>query len=190
MKFVALLAGVILLAVGLVAYLTIPNTHNIPVETFHNIVHDKDIQVSSYSSTQTPENVTIVVGKSNNLLVNATVALGNGGLSSVQLKIFSRDKFQSCMLDSQPTGCLYDRPVSNGTITIPLNQTTIYYFGFDNTSSNSSKTVTLSASVETMSINTLVTKDGSWNLTGLGISAIGLVIMLYGAVSRTIIPWE
>jgi hypothetical protein len=190
MKFVALLAGVILLTVGLVAYSTIPNIHHIPVQTFQDIAQDRHVQVSSYSSAQTPENITIVPGKINSLLVNATVALDTGSLSSVQFKIFTRDKFQSCMMDSQPTGCLYNRPVSNGTISIPLNQTAIYYFGFDNTASNSSKTVTLSASVETTSVNTLVTKDGSWNLTGLGLSAIGLVVLLYGAVSRTIIPWE
>ena len=175
---------------GLVAYSTIPNVHTVPVQSMTNIVHEKGIHVSSYSSTQTPENVTVATGKTNQLLVNLTVSLDSGGLSSTQFKLFTNDKFQNCMLDSQPGSCIYDRPVSNATLSIPLNASTTYYFGFDNTSSNSSKTILLSAALHTTSMNNVVARDGEWNMGGLGLSAIGLVVMLYGAVSRTIIPWE
>jgi len=155
-----------------------------------SVVQEKEIHVSSYSSTQTPENVTVATGKTNQLLVNLTVSLDSGGLSTTQFKLFTNDKFQNCMLDSQPSACVYDRPVSNATLAIPMNASTTYYFGFDNTASNSSKTIWLSASLHTTSMTSIVARDGEWNEGGLGLSAIGLVVMLYGAVSRTVIPWE
>lgn len=155
-----------------------------------SVVQDKDVHVSSFSSTQTPENVTVATGKTNQLEVNLTVSLDNGGLSSTQFKLFTNDKFQDCMLDSQSSACLYDKPVSNATLVIPVNASTVYYFGFDNTSSNSSKTVILSASVHTTSISSYISRDGGWNVGGLGLSAIGLIVMLYGVASRTVIPWE
>ena len=190
MKFILVVTGVILLIAGLVAYSTIPAVHTVPVRSTTGIVQDKNIHVSSYSSTQTPENITVANGKTNQLQVNLTVSLDTGGLSSTQFKLFTNDKFQDCMLDSQSSACLYDRPVSNSTLVIPLNASTVYYFGFDNTPSNSSKTVILSASLHTISVSSYVSRDGGWNVGGLGLSAIGLVVMLYGVASRTVIPWE
>lgn len=189
-KFILVLTGIILLIGGLVAYATIPNVHTVPVQSNTNIVQDKDIHVSSYSSSQTPENVTVATGKTNQLEVNLTVSLDTGSLSSTQFKLFTNDKFQDCMLDSQPSACLYDRPVSNSTLVIPLNASTVYYFGFDNSSSNSSKHVVLSASLHTTSMRSYIARDGGWNAGSLGLSAIGLIVMLYGVASRTVIPWE
>ena len=182
--------GTLLLVGGLAAYSAIPNFHTVPLQSTQTLFHGKDIHVSSNSSAQTPIAVTIQPGKKNDLHVNVTVTLDSGVPASAQLKIFTKDSFQSCMSDSQPSGCLFNRQVSNNTLTIPLNASATYYFGVDNNPSNSPKIVLLSADLLTSSTNTLVARDGSWNLAGLGLSALGLVVMLYGAASKTIIPWE
>ncbi|HVH14465.1 MAG TPA: hypothetical protein VNA15_01945, partial [Candidatus Angelobacter sp.] len=145
---------------------------------------------SSASFSETPENVTLFQGKENDLVANLTVSTLSGTLSSVQFKLFPDGAFQSCMLSSQPRGCLVNQTVSNSTIRIPLNASTIYYFGFDNTGSSNSKQVLLSASLVGSSVSMLVGRDGGLNFAGLGMSLIGLLVTLYGVFAKTVIPWE
>jgi hypothetical protein len=190
MKFSIVVGGAFLLVVGLLAYSMIPNFHMVPLQSAQNIVSPRPISVSSASLSETPQNVTLFVGRENVLLVNLTVSTQTGGLSSVQFKLFPEGAFQSCMLSSQPRGCLVNQTVSNSTVRIPVNASTTYYFGFDNSGSSSSKQVLLSATLIGSSVNTLVARDGELNFAGLGMSLIGLLVTIYGVFAKTVIPWE
>lgn len=190
MKFSLVLSGIVLLAIGLVVYSAILTVHDVPIQTTQTLFRDREISLSSFSSAQTPENVSIVQGKNNDLVIKITVSLWTGTLSSTQLKVFTVDKFQSCMASPQPSGCLVSRTVSNSTLTIPVTASSTYYFGFDNTSSNSSKTISFSASLSVSSTDKVVARDSGWSIAGLGVATVGLFVALLGAASKTVIPWE
>ncbi len=191
MRFTFVLTGVVLLIVGLLAYATIPAIHTIPVETSQEIMGPKAVPVyPGYLSETPPENVTILPGKQNELRINVTVSLQNGGLSTIRLKLYTEDKAQYCLSAEQPTNCLVNKTVSNETFTVPVNSSNTYRLAFDNTGSTSSKSVTFSLFLYGNSVQTIVAKDGSFNFVGLGLSAIGFLVVLYGASRKTVIPWE
>ena len=191
MRFTFVLTGIILLIVGLLAYATIPSIHKIPVETSQNIVGHKAVPVGpGYLSETPPENVTAFLGKQNELRVSVTVYLEGGGLSTIRLKLCTEDKAQYCLFAEQPTNCLVNKIVSNETFAVPVNASNTYRLGFDNAGSTNSKNVTFSLSLYGNSVQTIVAKDGSFNLVGLGLGAIGFLVALYGASRKTVIPWE
>lgn len=190
MKFTLVLVGIILLIVGLAAYSFVPNTHTVPIRTSQSIVDPQTIQVGAGFLSETSENVSTSPGKQNELGVNVTVSLESGELSSVEFKLFTKDRSQNCMSNGQPSSCLVNRSVSNETLRVPVNASTVYYFAFDNTGSSSSKKILFSASLFTSTAQTFVTKDGSLNFLGLGLGGIGFLVFLYGASRKTVIPWE
>ena len=190
MKFGILVGGALLLVIGLLAYSMIPNFHTVPLQSTQTVVTPKPVSVSSASLSEIPENVTLFPVKQNDLLINLTVSTQSGLPSSIQFKLFPEGAFQSCMLSSQTRGCLVNQTVSNSTLRIPLNASTTYYFGFDNSGSSNSKQVLLSAALVGSSVNTLVARDGGLNYAGLGLSLIGLMVTLYGVFAKTVIPWE
>ena len=191
MRFTFVLAGIILLTVGLLAYATIPAIHTIPVQTSQNIMGPKAIPVAAgFLSRTPPENVTIFPGKQNELRINITVALQNGELATIQLKLYTKDKAQYCASPDQPTGCLINKTVSKETFIVPVNSSNTYYLAFDNAGSTSPKNVTFSFFLFGNSVQTIITKDGSVNFVGLGLGAIGFLVALYGASRKTVIPWE
>lgn len=195
MKFVALVTGVLLITVGLIAYATVPNPHQIATNTQQSVASPVNIPVGPNSETETAENVTILPG-SNYLVVNLTVSQSNGAPSSVEFKLFSAAELGNCMQKTNPSGCLVDTNVTNQTIRVPLTPSTTsssnqatYYFGFANRDS-SSKTIAVSASLSTSSIQTISARDGYVNFAALGLSLFGLLVAVYGVAARTIIPWE
>ena len=190
MKFSLVVGGAFLLVAGLLAFSMIPNFHLVPLQSAQMVVNPKPIPVSSASLSETPENVTLIPGRENELLVNLTVSTQSGVPSSIQFKLFPEGSFQSCMLNTEQRGCLVNQTVSNSSIRIPLNASTTYYFGFDNRGSSSSKQVLLSAILVARSVSTLVARDGGLNFAGLGVSLIGLLVTLYGVFAKTVIPWE
>lgn len=190
MKFVLVVGGAFLLVIGLLAYSMIPNFHTVPLQSTRVVVSPKPVSVSSASLSEIPQNVTLFPGRQNDLQVNLTVLTQSGVPSSIQFKLFAEGAFQSCMLSSQPRGCLVNQAVSNSTFRVQLNASTTYYFGFDNSGSSNSKQVLLSASLIGSSLNTLVARDGGMNFAGLGLSLIGLLVTLYGVFAKTVIPWE
>jgi hypothetical protein len=190
MKFIAVLAGVTLIIIGLLAYSIIPNVRTIPVQSSLPLAGPIPIVVNPNSQSETPQNVTIFSGKNNEMVVNLTVATGSGNLSSIEFKLFTEPELGSCMRELDANGCIVDENVSNQTITIPLNVSTTYYFGFDNKDSNSSKTVLVSASLLTTSVTREVTRDGDLNFAALALGAFGLIVALYGVAAKTVIPWE
>ncbi len=191
MKFTIVLTGIVLLIVGLLAYSSIPNIHNVPIQTSLSVIAPTAISVDAgFLSETPPENVSILPGKQNEFRINITVSLATGEPSSIQFKLFTKDRSPYCMSGDQPSGCLVNRSVSNETLRVPLNASNTYYLAFDNTGSASPKKVILSASLFTSSVQTIVTKDGSFNFAGLGLGALGFLVVLYGASRKAVIPWE
>ena len=190
MKFVAVLAGVSLLVIGLLAYAMIPNVHTIPVQSRSSLARPPPIIVNPNFQAETQQNITLIPAKSNAMLVNLTVSTESGGPSSIQFKLFTESQLQNCTRETAPTGCLVDLSVSNQTVIVPLNATSTYFFYFDNRGSSSSKVVLLSASLVASSVNTVVARDGQLNFAGLAMGVFGLVVAVYGVAARTVIPWE
>lgn len=190
MKFIAVLVGVVLLLLGLVAYTVIPNIHTIPIESTLPVTGPVKIVVSPNVASETQQNITIIPGKSNEMTVNLTVRTGSGDPSSIQFKLFNSSELGNCMRDTNPTGCLVDQNISNQTVRVPLNASATYYFGFYNRDSSNSKTVTMSASLLASSTNKIIARDGQANYAGLALGGLGVLIVLYGLAAKTVIPWE
>lgn len=148
------------------------------------------IVVSPNFESETSQNVTVLPGKDNTMLVNLTVSNMAGGPASIQFKIFTGAQLGNCMQETDPTGCIVNENVSNQTISAPLNASTTYYFGFDNRDPSNSKTVLLSSALLATSVATVVARDGDLNYAALALGGFGLLVMLYGVVAKTVIPWE
>lgn len=196
MKFVIFLAGILLILIGTITYTTITNQHQIVTVSKQIVTDALNIPVGPGSESETPENVTLVPGGISKLVVNLTVSLDSGMLSSVQFKIFTAPNFGPCMQQVGANACLVDLTVSNQTVIIPLNSSvvrpngaTTLYFGFTNREANS-KTVALSASLQARSVETSSARDGYLNFAALGIVGIGLLVTVYGFAARAVIPWE
>jgi hypothetical protein len=168
----------------------IPNIHTVPVQSSLPLTGPKPIVVNPNSADLQTQNVTILPGKNNEMLVNLTVSSGPGNLSSIQFKLFTEPELGSCMRETNPTGCIVDENVSNQTIEIPLNASTTYYFGFDNKDPSNTKTVLLSASLFASSVNRVVARDGELNFAALVLGGFGLLVAVYGVAAKTVIPWE
>lgn len=167
----------------------VPNTHSMTIERSHGIPGPSILEVNPWSSSETPENISIFPGEPNQLRVNLTVVSESGALSEVHFKLFSIGNYQTC-LGSQNSGCLVNRNISNDSLTLPLTASSTYYFVLDNTGSPIPKKVSLLASVVSTSVQTSNLRDGSLNYTGLGLSIIGFLLAVYGLSKKTVIPWE
>lgn len=190
MKFLALLVGFLLITVGLLAYSMIPNTHSLPTQSSLILSGPTRILVNPNFQSETQQNITIFSGKENQMLVNITVSNSAGNLSSIQFKLFPASELGNCMREIGPTGCIIDESVSNQTLSVPVNASSTYYFGFDNRDSSSSRSVLLSSSLRATSVITTVARDGNLNYAGLALSGFGLLVALYGVAAKTVIPWE
>jgi hypothetical protein len=184
--------GLSLLTIGLLAYSVIPNVHTVSVQSSIPLAGPSREIVNPNSGFETPQNISIMAGRNNTLLVNLTVTTGSGNSSSVQFKLFTAPDLGSCMREEDPTGCIVNQNVSNQTISVPLNasSTSTYFFGFANYGSGMSKTVVLSSSLLATSVSRVAARDGVLNYAGLALGALGLVVALYGVVAKTVIPWE
>jgi len=196
MKFIVLLVGVSLILIGLLAYSTLPNLHLIPTNSRQTVEGPASIPVGPGSESETPQNLTLVIGKTNELVVNLTVSGSNGDPSSSEFKFFTAHELGSCMQQTNPSGCMVDETVSNQTLRIPLNPSTTsptaaatYFFGFVNRDAGS-KVVVVTASLSTSSVETISGRDGYLNFAALGLSVLGLLVAVYGVAARTVIPWE
>jgi hypothetical protein len=168
----------------------IPNVHTVPVQSSLALTGPERIVVNPNFQSETQQNVTLVLGKDNSIVVNVTVSTESGALSLIRFKLFTQAEFGTCMREASPSGCLVDEDVSNQTIRVPLNASTTYYFSFENRDASTSKTVLLSTSLVTSSVNSFVTRDGESNFVALGLGVIGLFVAVYGVAAKTVIPWE
>jgi hypothetical protein len=124
------------------------------------------------------------------MLVNLTVSNVAGGPASIQFKLFTGPELGNCMQEMNPTGCIVNENVSNQTISVPLNVSTTYYFGFDNRDPSNSKTVLLSSSLLATSAARVTTRDGDLDYAALALCGFGLLVAIYGIAAKTVIPWE
>jgi hypothetical protein len=124
------------------------------------------------------------------MLVNLTVSNMAGDPASIRFKLFTGPDFGNCLQETNPTGCIVNENVSNQTISVPLNASTMYYFGFDNRDPSNPKTVLLSSSLLATSAVRVVTRDGDLNYAALALGGFGLLVTLYGVAAKTVIPWE
>ncbi len=185
-----MLVGVSLLVIGLLAYAIIPNVHTVPVQSSLLLAGPERIVVSPNFQSETQQNITLVPGKDNAMLVNVTVSTESGGLSAIRFKLFTQAELGDCMRDTSPTGCIVNEDVSNQTVRVPINASTTYYFRFENKDATSVKIVVLSRSLITSSVNIFVTRDGGSNFAALGLGLVGLFVAVYGVAAKTVIPWE
>ncbi|HYY91424.1 MAG TPA: hypothetical protein VE955_05490 [Candidatus Dormibacteraeota bacterium] len=190
MKFVAVLLGACLLVIGLMAYALIPNVHTVPVQSSSTLPVPPPVVVYPNSQYETHQNITIESGKTNEAFFNLTVSIGSGSPSTIEFKVSTYAQEVNCMRDVNPHGCLVDQTVSNQTIAVPLNTTGTYYYALNNKESISPKTVAISSSLVTRSVNSFVTRDGQSNFAALGLGVIGLFVAAYGLVAKTVIPWD
>lgn len=179
-----------LITIGLLAYSMIPNIHTVPIQSSLVLSGPTRIVVNPNFQSETQQNITIFDGKENQMLVNITVSTATGNLSSIQFKLFPASELGNCMREVGPTGCIINQSVSNQTLSVPVNASSTYYFGFDNRDASSSKTVLLSSSLRATSVNSIIAHDGDLNFAGLALSGFGLLVALYGVAAKTVIPWE
>jgi hypothetical protein len=180
----------VLLAIGLAAYSMIPNTRTLVVPTSQQILGPSSLEVNSASSSDTPTRIAPLPGQANEFQVNITALAQSGIQSSVRLKVFANDSYQSCAGTSQGSGCLFNRVVSNETIRMSLNSFATYHFVLDNTDSSVPKRVVLSVSLVGTKLQTTSAQDGGVNFAGLGVGVFGFLVAVYGASRKTVIPWE
>src|SRR5438132_4841090 len=187
MQFRLVAFGLALLIIGLVTYASIPAVHTTPVVSVQNVWVQNGFPVQAGSVVGLPKNITIFPGMKNELRANLTVSEPHGGASSVQFELLGMN---NCSPPSRPPIVLIDQLVSNESFNIPLNETGIYCFVFDNHSSQTLKSIDVSSRVSGTTEQVLVARDGSANTVGLGLGALGIVVALYGYSRKTIIPWE
>jgi hypothetical protein len=182
--------GLALLIIGLVTYASIPAIHTTPVVNVQNVWVQNGFPIQAGSLVEQPKNITVFPGMNNELRANLTVSEPGVGASSVHFELLGMNKSQSCSPSSPPAAILVDQTLSNKSFNIPLNATGIYCFVFDNQSSQTPKSVDISAQVSGTTEKVLIARDGSANTVGLGLGALGLAVALYGYSRKSIIPWE
>jgi hypothetical protein len=183
--------GLVLLAIGLVTYASIPAVHTTPINDVQNIWVQNGFPIQAGSLVEQPKNVTIFSGMNNELRANLTVSAPPRAASAVHFELLEMNKSQSCSPSSRPATTLVDQVVvSNQSFNIPLNATGTYCFIFDNQSSQTLKSIDISAVNSGTTERVLVARDGSANTAGLGLGAIGLAVALYGYSRKSVIPWE
>jgi hypothetical protein len=190
MQFKLVAFGLVLLIIGLVIYAAVPAIHTTPVVNVQNVWVQNEYPVQARSFGGQLKNITIFSGMNNELRANLTVSEPNRVASAVHFELLAMNKSQTCSPSGRPPTILIDQVVSNQSFNIPLKETGTYCFVFDNLSSQTVKTVDISARVMSSTELVTVARDGSANTAGLGLGALGLAVALYGYSRKSIIPWE
>jgi len=190
MQFKLVVLGLALLAVGLVTYASIPAVHTTLVANEQNVWVQNGFPIQANSLVEQPKNITAFSGMNNELRANVTVSLPGAGASSIRFELLAMNNSQSCSPSSRPPTVIVDQTVVNNSFSIPLKAAGTYCFVFDNQTSQSSKTVNISALVLGSTEKILIARDGSANSAGLGLGVLGLVVAIYGYSRKSIIPWE
>ncbi|TMI08833.1 hypothetical protein E6H34_03315 [Candidatus Bathyarchaeota archaeon] len=190
MQFKLVVLGLALLVVGLVTYALIPAVHTTPVVNDQNVWVQNGFPVQARSLVEQPKNITAFSGMTNELRANVTVSEPGVGAPTIRFELLAMNNSLTCSPSSSPPTVLVDQTVVNESFNIPLKATGTYCFVFDNQGSQSSKTVDISARVLGSTEKVLIARDGNANAAGLGLGALGLVVVIYGYSRKTIIPWE
>jgi len=188
MRLLPLLAGVVLVILGLTAYYAIPNPHDAQTVSVRNFAGPQEITVAARGASREPFNISVVPVVNSTLVVNMTVTDKAGMSSQLDVRISSANNSEPC--DYRLTGCLYQGTVSNGTIQVPLRTSGSYYLFFDNGAGAQDKMAAYTVNVRENSMVETISHDGMGNWSGLGLGAVGALTILYGLARKTVIPWE
>ena len=188
MQFKLVLFGGILLVAGLLAYMAIPNVHTASIlQTLP--LPSSAIQVPPGGLVEVVQNLSLVSGRQNSLIVNLTLVSNPGQASGVLFQVFQKNQTRSC-LDSRPQAYLVNQEVSNQSLRVPVSSSGPYCFVFDNEGSPAAKTVQIATSISSNYELVTVSNDGEMNIMGLGAGALGFLILVGGLLRKTVIPWE
>ena len=190
MQFKLVALGLALLVVGLVAYASIPAVHTTPVVSEQNVWVQNGFPIQARSLVEQARNVTAFSGMNNELRVNVTVFESGAGASTIRFELLAMNDSQSCSPSPHPPTVLVDQTVGNKSFNIPLRAAGTYCFVFDNQGPQPSKTANISVRVLGSTEKVLIARDGSANTVGLGLGALGLVVVIHGYSRKSIIPWE
>ncbi len=164
--------------------------HTTPVVSEQKVWVQNGFPVQAGSLVEQPRNITASSGMNNELRVNVTVSEPGLGASSIHFELLAMNNSQSCSPSPRPPTVLVDQTVSNKSFNVPLIATGTYCFVFDNQGSQPLKNISISARAFGTTQKILIARDGSANTAGLGLGALGLVVVIYGYSRKSIIPWE
>jgi len=191
MRLLHVLIGLLILTMGFAVYFFVPNIHDTQTISTRDLSGPKQEVVPGGVVLTRPLNVTIDESGNPRMVVNVTVKPRSGeGLSQLDIRISNAANKNSCVIAEPPSGCIYEKPVSNSTIEVPLKSSGSYYFVLDNTPSPEEKLVSYTVSVRRDVTGEYVTHDGPANWLGLSLGGVGTLVVVYGLTRKTIIPWE
>ena len=121
--------------------------------------------------------------------MNLTIISTPGQSNTLLFQVFHNNETRSCP-DTTQRSYLFNREVTNGSFQAPISDSGKYCFVFDNEASTGAKTIMLTSSVSSNFDQVQVSNDGEMNLAGLVAGAFGLLVLIAGAMKKTIIPWE
>lgn len=189
MRFKLFLLGGILLAIGLIAYTAIPNVHQTQISESQPLSAQDPITVPALGDSEVSSNLTLYQGKQNQLQTNVTVTAKPGQARTILFQLYPKNQTSSCL--AQPKTYLVNQEITNQSLLqTPVTTSGNYCFVFRNENSPITKTVLLAATINTSFVQVQVTNDGGMNLAGLGVSAFGFLVAIFGASRKTVIPWE
>ena len=189
MQFKLVIFGAILLTAGLLAYATIPNVHTISILQTLPLPASDPIPIPARGLVEIVQNVSLVAGRQNTLIINLTISSAPGQPPAVLFQVFQKNQTRSC-LETRQQSYLVNQEVSNGTFQAPISRSGPYCFVFDNEGSIGAKTILITTSINSSFEQVKVTNDGEMNLMGLVAGALGFLVVFAGFMKKTVIPWE
>jgi hypothetical protein len=107
--------------------------------------------------------------------------------SDVQFLVFDNTNYQNWVAGQQSSFLFSGDEQGHSNFTFNTNNSGVYHFVFDNRASLFKKYVTLSVSYN--GVSTSQQPDPRVPYVGWGLSAVGLIILVYGLVRKPPIPW-
>ncbi len=148
-----------------------------------------NVSILPKSSVTVTRNVTISPGVRTSLIVNLTVTRQTGEPDRLRFQLFSGNSSVSCQ-NTQQESFLLNQEVANESLTVPMTTSGTLCFVFNNLDSGTGKLVNVFGTLDMRSEKVVVARDGGANLAGLGLGAVGFLVVAYGFARKTIIPWE
>jgi hypothetical protein len=178
------LAGAILLVAG-VLLLTVVGpyiTVEVQVVQRHDVETHAQFLVGDVTDRPYPLPATVSVFGTLDVAQAPTNHSGN-----VQFLVFDANNYQSWAAGQQSSYVFSGDQQGHSNFTFNTGSGGVYHFVFDNRASLYKKYVTLTVSYK--EISTSHQPDPRTHYVGWGVSAVGLIILIYGLVRKPPIPW-
>lgn len=178
------LAGVILLLAG-VLLLTVAGpyiTVEVQVVQRHDVETQADFLVGDVTDRPYSLPATVSVFGTIDVTQAPTNQSGN-----VQFLVFDASNYQSWAAGQQSSYIFSADQQGHSNFTFTTTNSGVYHFVFDNRASLYKKYVTLSVSYN--EVSTSRQPDPRTPYAGWGLSAVGLILLVYGLVRKPPIPW-